>query len=64
MDINRKIKINLNISMATATMLELAVQEFVRSGGKLGDGLAVSEATREELLELAQEILNQIADAR
>ncbi len=64
MDINRKIKINLNISMATATMLELAVQEFVRSGGKLGDGLAVNEATREELLELAQEILNQIADAR
>lgn len=64
MDINRKIRINLNISMATATMLELAVQEFVRSGGKLGDGLAVNEATREELLEIAQEILNQIADAR
>lgn len=64
MDINRKIRINLNISMATATMLELAVQEFVRTGGKLGDGLAVNEPTREELLEIAQEILNQIADAR
>lgn len=64
MDTNKKIKIKLNISMATATMLELAVQEFVRSGGKLGDGLAVNEVTREELMEIAQEILNQIASAR
>lgn len=61
MDSNQKIEIKLNISMATATMLELAVQEFVRNGGKLGDGLAVNESTRQELMEIAQNILSQIA---
>lgn len=64
MNSEKKIKIELEMSKGMATMLELAIQEFVRNGGKLGDGLAVNEAVREELMDVVKDILKQIADKK
>ena len=64
MDSEKKIKIEINISKAMATMLELAIQEFVRNGGKLDDGLAVNERVQKELLNIAHHILNQISEKK
>lgn len=64
MDLEKKIKIELEVSKAMGAMLELAVQEFVRSGGKLGDGLAVNDQTKEELMAIAKDILEQISEKR
>lgn len=61
MDSEKKIKIELEISEAMGTMLELAVQEFVRSGGKLGNGLAVNDQVKEALMVIAKDLLKQIS---
>lgn len=57
-------KIEINISKTMATMLELAIQEFVRKGGKLDDGLAVNRHVQKELLSIAHQILNQISEKK
>lgn len=56
--------LKLKISIEMGTMLELAIQEFVRSGGKLGDGLSVNEHVKDELLAISQDILQQISKKR